>query len=864
MRRLVRELVTLADEVQPPLERELERGCRELREAQTALQLSLGREIPADECADMLSQAAVCALPLVLARRDLFQHAGAWLLAQAEPWQRPLLEAVLAAAGVGTISPRPWFPVATADRVLSTQYSVPGTQYSELGPVLSHLYEHFLHEHRRLHRKRGGVFYTPPELVRFITRNVHRQLQEEFGLPGGLAEAQVLDPAAGTGAFLLGAIEVIRRTIPADTDWNEHVVQNLLPHLCGIEIIPAACLAAQLNIALKLAETGFDFGQPGKIRVELGNTLADPSAGLKSQISNLKSPLVLLGNPPFSSLSDNRGQWITQLVRGSEESPGYVIAGGERLGERKTWLHDDYVKFLRFAQWQIERAGSGIVGFVTSHGYLDNITFRLMRRELSRVFGRIDVLDLHGNRKKGETAPSGESDENVFGLDQGIAVSFLRRLPQPEGDAATVIRHAELWGTRDEKLRRLSELHDALPPLTPVSASPPYYLFTPAPRPMPPEYASAWRLPDAMPVNTTAPVTARDHFVISHSRQELCRRIAEFTDLSIPDDEIRSRYFTRTRSAKYPLGDTRSWKLGAARRIIAAEGNWERFIRCCLYRPFDWRYVFWHEAMIDWPRTSVVGRLGGQETGDGRQETGNSMQSPDLCPLSPVPCPRLPCLLLLSRRQMLPTQPCSFFWIADTLPIDGVIRSDNRGSESMFPLYLTEPSEHGLMRQANFAPAFVATASQQLSLSWRDDGRGDLATAFGPEDLLFYIYALFHSPTYRERYAAELRTYFPRVILPRSRELFAALVPRGERLIQWHTLSVPAPAMNGVSPEQLLQFRAGGHRPLRPSQRNRLTPSASPLDHPLAPYIAATLNEMSSIDNAIYLSGGWPNAFASP
>jgi predicted helicase len=838
-RRVLKNLAALATAVAARLDESLSAGCGRLNTARASLSAALEREIPVAECADMLSQAMVASLPLVAARKEVFQAAGPWLLEQAMPWERLVLEEVFAATGMLPTADGRWFAAGEMEQVLGTQYSVLGTP---------HLFEHFLAEHRRLHRKRGGVFFTPPELVQFVCRRVYQQLQEEFGLTRGFTDATILDPAAGSGAFLLGAIDVIHANFNPADDWREYVNQHLLPHLLGIEIIPAAALAAQLNIAVKLADTGFNFRQPGRIRVELGNTLAGtdstPSANLQSAICNLQSPLVLLGNPPFSSLSDNRGRWITELVRGSKGRPGYVVTADERLGETKTWLHDDYVKFIRYAQWLIEQAGSGIVGFVTNHGYLDNVTFRLMRRELLRVFSRIDVVDLHGNRKKGETAPDGAIDQNVFGLDQGTAIGFLRRLPGQEEAASPVVRHAELWGTREDKLNRLANGPDtSSSTITPAS---PNFLFTTAAPPTPPEYATAWRLPDAMPVNTTAPVTARDHFVVAHTREELCHRITEFRDLSIPDDEIRSRYFTRTRSAKYPPGDTRSWKLSAARRVIVAEVNWPAFIRRCLYRPYDWRFVFWHPAMIDWPRTGVTSRL---EIEDCRLQIAGPPQSA-ICNLQSA--------ILLSRRQMLPTQPCSFFWMADTLPLDGVIRSDNRGSESLFPLYLNNLGSISAAPAANFAADFVASAAERTKLAWLAYGRGNLTSTFGPEDLLQYIYALFHSPTYRERYAAELRTDFPRILLPASKHLFQDLVPRGERLAQWHTLQAPAPAMNGVTPHQLQQFRAGGHQLLRNSRKN----SYLPIDHPLAPYIAATLHEMSAIDKAIQLSGGFPAAFA--
>ena len=125
-----------------------------------------------------------------------------------------------------------------------------------------------------------------------------------------------------------------------------------------------------------------------------------------------------------------------------------------------------------------------------------------------------------------------------------------------------------------------------------------------------PEYDSAWSLAEAMPLNTTAPVTARDHFVVGFTAEELSARMAnESRDLSIPDDEIRQRYFHRTRSARYQSGDTRGWKLCQARRIVAADDRLGSKIIRCLYRPFDWRYVFWHPAMIDWPRNEVTRHL---------------------------------------------------------------------------------------------------------------------------------------------------------------------------------------------------------------------------------------------------------------
>lgn len=790
-------------------------------------------------CADALSQAIVCARPLIQVQREALTPAAAWLLRQSSDWERYVLQQVLADS-----------PSAAAME----------------GLPMDHLYEFFLQEYSRAHRKRGGVFYTPPELVRLIVRNTDRLLREEFGLQDGLADTTtwgqmqqrhpnlaipegtmaefpfvtILDPAVGTGAFLLEALEVIHQTVKTRRvhHWNQYVWAHLLPRLQGIEILPAPCLLAKLNIAVRLAQTGFEFGidTDSRMNIRLGDTLTEPPAGRPTIPAT-----VLLGNPPFSSLSENRGKWITELVRGTRAVPGYVNCGTQQLGERKTWLHDDYVKFFRYVQWLSEQVGCGIVGLVTNHGYLDNVTFRLMRQELLRVFPRIAIVDLHGNRKKGETTPDGGKDENVFGLDQGVAVGWFRRLSGTV--PAGLVQHAELWGTIQHKLASLAGFGAELPPMEPLSPQPPHNLLVPRRESFHPEYERAWRLPEIMPVNTTAPVTARDGFVIATTREELVARLEEFRNLTIPDDVIRSRYFNKSRSAKYPPGDTRSWKLSLARQFLAAEENWQKHICRCLYRPFDWRFIFWHPAMIDWPRTEVTRHLLPSGGSDPLKESKECR------------------LAFIVRRQQLPTQPCSFFWVTSTLAIDGVIRSDNRGSESLFPLYLDEQDTSGkTYRRANLIQKFVAQVAQQIKLKWVAEGAGDLLATFGPDDLLHYIYALFHAPTYRTRHAAELRGDFPRVLLPRDPAMFAEMVPRGRRLVDLHLMRTQPEAAATLDPSELSRFRAGGYVILRKSS---LEHGQRVEEHPLALYIAATLAEQSAIEALIARHGGWPAAFAA-
>jgi hypothetical protein len=209
-----------------------------------------------------------------------------------------------------------------------------------------------------------------------------------------------------------------------------------------------------------------------------------------------------------------------------------------------------------------------------------------------------------------------------------------------------------------------------------------------------------------------------------------------------------------------------------------------------------------------------------------------------------------PPLCLIARRQQLPTHPCTFFWIADCLALDGVIRSDNRGSESLFPLYLKSDKNSQAAVAANFAPAFVAQISEAIQLTWQPFGRGDLAQSFGPEDLLSFIYALFHSPTYRTRFADSLRSDFPRILPPQNSAHFAALSFLGHELINWHllrhtlSLSPPLPVSPSIS-----AFRAGGypalHKWLQPKHRS---PADSEYVH-IAAAIARTLEIMQAIDS---------------
>ena len=354
-----------------------------------------------------------------------------------------------------------------------------GTRTRTEDPVV-HFYETFLAAYDPRMREARGVYYTPEPVVSYIVRSVDHILKRDFKLRDGLADTsmvrvvdperqsskerktkdvhkvQILDPATGTATFLHAVIDQIHQTVVGQTGgnrgmWSGYVKNHLLPRLYGFELLMAPYTVAHMKLGLQLAELGYDFGSDERLKIYLTNALEEaqafPSLPLFGQAIARESQeagevkqdapvMVVLGNPPYSGHSANNGEWIRDLLRGKENTTGketedYFKVDGEPLGERNPkWLNDDYVKFIRFSQWRIERTGYGILAFVTNHGYLDNPTFRGMRESLMNTFDKIYVLDLHGNAKKKETAPDGSPDQNVFDIMQGVAVCIMVKGPK--------------------------------------------------------------------------------------------------------------------------------------------------------------------------------------------------------------------------------------------------------------------------------------------------------------------------------------------------------------------------------------------------------------------------------------------------
>ena len=598
--------------------------------------------------------------------------------------------------------------------------------------------------------------------------------------------------------------------------------------------------------------------------------------------------MVVIGNPPYSGESANKGAWIHDLLRGQiDGSPAsYFQVDGRPLDKGTTkWLNDDYVKFIRFAQWRIEQTGEGVLAFITNHSYLDNPTFRGMRQSLLETFDEIYVLDLHGNSNKKEHSPGGAADQNVFDIQQGVAIGFF--LKRNAGKNRARVYHADLWGERGieaegGKYGWLAandvETTDWVE-LTPRS---PYYWLVPRDDTLVDEYMLGTSLTDIFSLNSVGVVTARDKIAIHWTREEMGRVALDFAARS--EDDARMHY---------DLGkDAQDWKVASAQADIREHLDASHHVVPILHRPFDTRFTYYtgvSRGFICRPRAETMRHM---------------LAGPNLG--------------LVSSRTQAAAGPWDYCGVTrDVLRVRAVANGAS-GVSSLFPLYIYPQEEQngegrngelGLAvpsRSPNLAPEFVAEVAAAFDLEFRPEGGGDLEATFGPEDVFHYIYAVLHSPEYRSRYADFLKSDFPRVPLPDRRRgryirrvrrgLFARLAALGARLAALHLMEAvgdeqpvfSATGTNlvervryvepidgdpgcvyinatqhfeGVAPETW-EFTIGGYQPAQKWLKDRRGRELSYDDIEHYQRICAALAEtppvMSQIDEVVDAHGGWP------
>lgn len=634
-----------------------------------------------------------------------------------------------------------------------------------------YFYENFLKDYDKDTRKARGVYYTPRPVVNFIVRAVNDLLKDAFGINDGLAahkHVTVLDFATGTGTFLLEVLHQIFESVSPGIRVKivkEHVLKNLY----GFEYLIAPYTVAHLKLSQFLHDKGYVMQRGERLNIYLTNTLEPIKPlfnGLLPALSREveaaqqikdKPILVITGNPPYNVKSRNTGKWITKLVKDD-----YFKVDGEKLGEKNPKnLLDDYVKFIRFAQWKIGQVEEGIVGIITNHSFLHNPTFGGMRQSLMKTFNQIFVLDLHGNKEKKERAPDGGNDENVFDIKQGVAISLLVK---KKGAKRKVFR-ADFWGNRKEKYAAVLESEIANIRWQELQPDSPFYLFVPQDKKLREQYNRGWKVSDIFRIQSTGVKTHRDHFVTDFEEEFLRKRIETFCDLSIPNEEI---------AKKYALKSNRDWDLPERRKSLAADTGYKTAFTRLLYRPFDTIAYFHHEDAVDWPRSEVMHHM------ISNQNIG-----------------------LVTVRQVTAGQfnhvTCS------SVPIEMKTCSHDRGT-NLFPLYLYPSLEdekklkiefvrgRGLIhkdkeRIENFNSEFRAFIDKK----YRNN--------YSPEKILGYLYAILHNPTYREKYLEFLNIDFPCIPFVDNSKTFEALSTLGWELVQAHLLkSAPQKLKVDINP----------------------------------------------------------------
>lgn len=413
---------------------------------------------------------------------------------------------------------------------LATDVQKVTKNYSQKGihrdPMI-HFYEDFLKAYNPSLRKLKGVWYTPQSVVQFIVRAVDEILQRDFELSEGLADyskfvhevvneqyekgekkfkgksssptikqemhrVQILDPATGTGTFLAEVVnQIFDKFNGMQGMWQGYVNDHLLPRLHGFELLMASYAVAHLKLDMLLQQTGFNHAENSRrLKIYLTNSLEEvhPDTGTlwaqwlsdeASAANRIKRDcpvMVMIGNPPYSGESQNKGEWIMRLIEDYKKEPG----GKMRLNERNSkWINDDYVKFIRLAQNYVERNKYGIIGFINPHGFLDNPTFRGMRWNLLSTFDKIYTINLHGNYKKKEVCPDGSPDENVFDIQQGVSINLFIKTGEKKASELGKVYYYDLYGKREEKYDFLTSTSFSEVKYQELQPVAPMYFFVP-------------------------------------------------------------------------------------------------------------------------------------------------------------------------------------------------------------------------------------------------------------------------------------------------------------------------------------------------------------------------------------------------
>ncbi|WQX54751.1 N-6 DNA methylase [Helicobacter pylori] len=601
-----------------------------------------------------------------------------------------------------------------------------------------------------------------------------------------------------------------RKTSDGGTSTKEDKYQNLLKQFYGFEYLIAPYAIAHLNLSQAFKEEfKKPLKENDALQIILTNTLIQPSEivayrGLnpifEKELSNAQeikrneNILIITGNPPYSGASENKGlfEWEVKATYGIEPefqtieiekkvkltdkiktllnniqtqkesgSKDALKSGSKdalkvlkslhskyKLQKEKNpkWLLDDYVKFMRFAQNKIESLGHGLFGFISNNAFLDNPTFRGLRRSLLECYDELYILNLHGNARKKEETPQGAKDENVFNIMQGVSINLFVKKAQTTKQK---IYYYDVYGQRAEKYAFLAQ--NDLNSINWLELAPrePFYLLIPQKTPLLEEYEQGFSVQDMFQVGGTGICSKRDHVVFHKDKESLLKLLKDFSTLE--PSELRR---------KYDIGDdSRDWRLNNAIKEVKTNiKRLEEYIVSCQYRPFDYRWTYYtpnSRTFLAYPVYDVF----------------KHMLPPPTNPKTPNQT-RKNVALNTPRQLKNNDKSWTQCFISSSINDQG-LSSGGNGAGVNYPLYQFRDPNY----TENFTPEFRSFIDKHYS------------HPFEPLEVLGYIYALLYSPNYRKRYEEFLKADYPKILFTNNKDLFRALSLLGIELIGLHVLN---------------------------------------------------------------------------
>ncbi len=650
-------------------------------------------------------------------------------------------------------------------------------------------YSDFLWQYDPIIAKDRGIVFTPHPIINFIVRGINYFLKKHFNKPKGLIDPDIhfLDPAAGTMGFPCELLRVVKDIFNIkyfeqpgriNSQFNEWVQNSFLDKTYAFEILMAPYVLGHLRTNMLLDELGATFdSSSNSVKLFLFNTLMElqtkltdfrnPSIGQEIvealSIRNSKQILVVFSNPPYNATSQNNFDWINkkvfyemkyfskmekeiinkaknkqvEILKIQEEKNDYFWnlqrAGTKDLSGYKN-LKNDYVKFIRFAQWKIKENNFGIVAYITNGNYLDGLIFRGMRAAIRRDFDMIYIVDLHGDTRRGipiHFQRKGiKTDKNVFGIKNGVAITFFIRAKN-HSDENCIIKYIDKWGTKEEKFEFLEKKIENLTFFdVPERID---FEFIPDNFSLRNKYSSFTYIVDIFVISNYGVVTGNDRFISDIDKKSLEERIEKLFEKKIQP---------KSKSVNYHDVIKKISKENSLKKII----KWN-------YRGFDERYICYNPPL--------------------NARHGYSLMQYLLPHQNNI-------TLILERKNSCKFGSASSFFISDKIFSHKCNEGASGAASYAFPLKVNLSTKIDDYNKPK--PAVNSNINQDFK------NKLPYGNLIQDEDIFFYIYGIFYSKTYRERYSLGLMEDFPRVPIPDSCELVIEMSKLGKRLAELHLL----------------------------------------------------------------------------